>query len=144
MLFNSVEFAIFLPIVFIIYWSLSKNVKIQSFFLLAASYFFYGWWDWRYLSLVLFCSVTNYVGGLLLMKTDEQKRRKLILTVCCLVSLGVLGLFKYYDFFVNSFVDAFSLFGVKLQPHTLKLILPVGISFYTFHTLSYTIDVEVC
>ena len=141
MLFNSIEFAIFLPIVFIIYWSLSKNVKTQNFFLLAASYFFYSWWDWRYLSLILFCSITNYIGGLLLLKTDEQKWRKLILIVCCLVSFGVLGLFKYYDFFVNSFVDAFSLLGVKLQPHTLKLILPVGISFYTFHTLSYTIDV---
>ena len=141
MLFNSIEFAIFLPIVFIIYWSLSKNVKAQNIFLLAASYFFYGWWDWRYLSLILLCSVTNYVAGTLMMKTMEQKKRKLILTVCCLVSFGVLGLFKYYDFFVTSFVDAFSLVGVQLQATTLHLILPVGISFYTFHTLSYTIDV---
>ncbi len=141
MLFNSIEFAIFLPIIFVIYWLLSKNVKNQNTFLLAASYFFYGWWDWRYLSLVLFCSITNYAAGLLMMKTDRQKQRKLILIACCLVSFGVLGVFKYYDFFVNSFVDAFSLFGVKLQAHTLHLILPVGISFYTFHTLSYTIDV---
>ncbi len=141
MLFNSLEFAIFMPIVFLIYWAFSKNIKTQNMFLLAASYFFYGWWDWRYLSLVLFCSITNYVAGLLLMKTEEQKYRKIILIACCAVSFGVLGVFKYYDFFVNAFVDAFSLFGAHLQPHTLHLILPVGISFYTFHTLSYTIDV---
>ena len=120
---------------------LKGSVKAQNLFLLAASYFFYGWWDWRYLSLVLFCSITNYAAGLVLMRTDNQKQRKLALTTCCVVSLGVLGIFKYYNFFVDSFVDAFSLFGVSFQPHTLKLILPVGISFYTFHTLSYTIDV---
>ena len=141
MLFNSLEFLFFLPVVFILYWFVFKGIKSRNLFLLAASYFFYAWWDWRYLSLILFCSVTNYLAGLFLMKTDVQKYRKTILTVCCLVSLGVLGVFKYYDFFVQSFVDAFSLFGVKLQSHTLNLILPVGISFYTFHTLSYTIDV---
>ncbi|KAA6348108.1 Peptidoglycan O-acetyltransferase [termite gut metagenome] len=141
MLFNSIDFAIFLPIVFAIYWRLVKNVKVQNLFLLSASYFFYGWWNWRYLSLVLFCSIVNYAAGLLMMKTDEKKQRKIILTVCCLVSLGVLGVFKYYDFFVISFVDAFSLIGIQLHAHTLQLILPIGISFYTFHTLSYTIDV---
>ncbi len=141
MLFNSIEFAIFMPIVFLIYWALSQNVKTQNIFLLASSYFFYAWWDWRYLSLILLCSATNYTGGLLLMKYDVKKQRKLILTICCIISLGVLGLFKYYNFFVNAFVDSFSLFGVKLEAHTLHLILPVGISFYTFHTLSYTIDV---
>ena len=141
MLFNSLDFAIFMPIVFMIYWVFSKNVKAQNIFLLAASYFFYGWWDWRYLSLVLVCSIVNYLAGLLLMKTDHEKHRKLILISCCVVSLGVLGIFKYYDFFVQAFVDAFSILGIKMQAHTLKLILPVGISFYTFHTLSYTIDV---
>ncbi|MDR1024036.1 MAG: MBOAT family protein [Prevotellaceae bacterium] len=141
MLFNSLEFAIFLPVVFLIYWSISKNVKAQNLFLLAASYFFYGWWDWRYLSLVLLCSVTNYTAGILMMRTGAQKRRKIILTVCCLVSLGVLGVFKYYDFFITSFADAFSIFGFHLKINTLELILPVGISFYTFHTLSYTIDI---
>ncbi|GHT08123.1 O-acyltransferase [Bacteroidia bacterium] len=119
---------------------------MQNVFLLAASYFFYGWWDWRYLSLVLLCSITNYSAGVLMMRVDDdsgdaQKRRRLILTVCCLVSFGVLCVFKYYDFFVTSFVDAFSLLGIQLQAKTLQLILPVGISFYTFHTLSYTIDV---
>jgi D-alanyl-lipoteichoic acid acyltransferase DltB (MBOAT superfamily) len=141
MLFNSVDFAIFLPFVFLIYWGLSKNVKIQNLFLLGASYFFYGWWDWRFLSLVLFCSIINYIAGLLMMKTDKQKRRKIILVVCCCVSFGVLGIFKYYDFFVTSFADSFRLIGIQLHVKTLQLILPVGISFYTFHTLSYTIDV---
>jgi len=141
MLFNSITFAIFLPIVFLIYWSLGKNVKIQNIFLLLASYFFYAWWNWRFLSLVLICSLTNYSAGLLMMKYDHAKIRKIVLISCCSVCLGVLGIFKYYDFFVTSFVNAFSLFGIHLQVHTLKLILPVGISFYTFHTLSYTIDV---
>jgi len=141
MLFNSIDFALFLPIVFVIYWFLSRNVKVQNIFLLAASYFFYSWWDWRYLSLILLCTATNYLAGVLLMKTEKQKARKLILLGCCLVSLGVLGVFKYYNFFINTFVNAFSLFGSELHLHTLNLILPVGISFYTFHTLSYTIDV---
>ncbi|GHT48547.1 hypothetical protein AGMMS49982_00010 [Bacteroidia bacterium] len=141
MLFNSIAFGIFLPIVFLLYWAISKNVKTQNVFLLAANYFFYGWWDWRYLSLVLLCSITNYLAGVLMMKTDAQKRRRLILIVCCLVSFGVLGVFKYYDFFVTSFIDAFSMLGIHLQANTLHLILPVGISFYTFHTLSYTIDI---
>ncbi|GAP71377.1 alginate O-acetylation protein [Candidatus Symbiothrix dinenymphae] len=146
MLFNSIAFGIFLPVIFLLYWAISKNVKTQNVFLLAASYFFYGWWDWRYLSLVLLCSITNYLAGVLMMRVNEdsgnaQKRRRLILTVCCLVSFGVLGVFKYYDFFITSFVDAFSILGIHLQANTLHLILPVGISFYTFHTLSYTIDV---
>jgi D-alanyl-lipoteichoic acid acyltransferase DltB (MBOAT superfamily) len=141
MLFNSIEFAIFLIIVFLLYWRFSKKVGIQNLFLLGASYFFYSWWNWKFLSLVLLCSITNYVAGIFLMKTDDEKRRKVILTVCCLISIGVLGVFKYYDFFVQAFVDAFSAFGVSLHARALHLILPVGISFYTFHTLSYTIDV---
>jgi D-alanyl-lipoteichoic acid acyltransferase DltB (MBOAT superfamily) len=142
MLFNTTSFILFIFIVFLLYWFVfSKNLKLQNLFLLASSYFFYGWWDWRYLSLVFLCSVTNYIAGLLLMKTEVQKQRKLILTVCCLISLGVLGVFKYYNFFVTSFVDAFAMFDIHLHAKTLQLILPVGISFYTFHTLSYTIDV---
>ena len=141
MLFNSIDFAIFMPIVLGIYWALNKNVKIQNIFLLAASYLFYTWWNWRYLSLILVCSLTNYFAGLLLMKYESKKIRKTVLITCCTICFGILGVFKYYDFFVHSFVDAFSLFGIQLQAHTLKLILPVGISFYTFHTLSYTIDV---
>jgi D-alanyl-lipoteichoic acid acyltransferase DltB (MBOAT superfamily) len=129
-------------------------VKHQNLFLLAASYFFYAWWDWRYLSLILVCSITNFAAGALMVNRDdrreekrreekrrEEKRSKLILSLCCIICFGILGVFKYYDFFVHTFVDAFSLFGAKLEAHTLNLILPVGISFYTFHTLSYTIDV---
>jgi len=165
MLFNSLDFAVFMPIVFVIYWALGRidrgvarnSPKVQNLFLLAASYFFYAWWDWRYLSLILVCSITNYGAGLLLMRYKRpviaaqaaipQKNRRLrvkpamTLGICCLICFGILGVFKYYDFFVTSFCDAFRLFGKDLQPHTLKLILPVGISFYTFHTLSYTIDV---
>jgi Predicted membrane protein involved in D-alanine export len=141
MLFNSIEFAFFFPIIFTIYWLLHKNTKAQNLFLLMSSYFFYGWWDWRYLSLILLCSVCNYTAGILLIKINNNKQRKLILITCCTISLGVLGIFKYYDFFIEAFVEAFSLFNVRLNARSLNLILPVGISFYTFHTLSYTIDV---
>ena len=141
MLFNSIEFGIFLPFIFLLYWVLRKNVNTQNLFLLVASYFFYAWWDWRFLSLIVLCSTTNYVAGILMMKSEKQCTRKTVLIIACCISLGVLGLFKYYNFFINAFTDAFFLFGKKLEPHTLNLILPVGISFYTFHTLSYTIDV---
>ncbi|MDR2497139.1 MAG: MBOAT family protein [Tannerellaceae bacterium] len=141
MLFNSFAFGCFMIIVFLIYWSIAGKTKLQNIFLLAASYFFYGWWDWRFLSLVLLCSLVNYVGGLLMMSCDDQRRRKLVLTVCCLASFGVLGLFKYYDFFILSLSDALAYIGLPFHATSLRLILPVGISFYTFHTLSYTIDV---
>jgi D-alanyl-lipoteichoic acid acyltransferase DltB (MBOAT superfamily) len=142
MLFNSINFAIFLPFVFLFYWlAFNKNAKLQNLFLLVASYFFYAWWDWRYLSLVLLCSATNYVGGLMLMRSEQEKQRKIILLLCCTISLGVLGLFKYYNFFVTSLVETFAALNIHLGIRTLNLILPVGISFYTFHTLSYTIDV---
>lgn len=142
MLFNSFAYLLFFPIVFFIYHIFfSKNVKIQNVFLLVASYFFYSWWDWRYLSLILLCSAVNFFAGILLMKTESKKHRKLILTMCCMVSLGVLGIFKYYNFFVSSFVDLLSLMNIHIHVNILNLILPVGISFYTFHTLTYTIEV---
>jgi D-alanyl-lipoteichoic acid acyltransferase DltB (MBOAT superfamily) len=142
MLFNTLNFAVFLPVVFILYWFVfNKKLKLQNLFLLVASYFFYAWWDWRYLSLVIFCTITNYVSGLLMMKTEAQKKRKIILIFCCLISFGMLGIFKYYNFFVVSFIHAFETASIQLHIKTLQLILPVGISFYTFHTLSYTIDV---
>ncbi|MDR0799276.1 MAG: hypothetical protein LBN18_05925 [Dysgonamonadaceae bacterium] len=105
MLFNSIDFAVFMPIVFCIYWALSKNVKIQNLFLLAASYFFYAWWDWRFLSLILICSLTNYGAGLLLMKNEKARARKTILTLCCVVCFGILGVFKYYDFFATQLIS---------------------------------------
>ena len=142
MLFNSLEFAIFLPIVFILYWFVFKNnLKLQNFFLLAVSYFFYGWWDWRFLSLIAFSSLADYLIGLQIHKTEERSKRKLFLSLSLLINLGFLGFFKYYNFFAENFVDAFSLLGQEFDARRLEVILPVGISFYTFQTLSYTIDV---
>ncbi|WP_452220376.1 MBOAT family O-acyltransferase [Lacinutrix salivirga] len=141
MYFNSIDFAIFLPIVFGLYWLVNKNLKSQNIVLIIASYIFYGWWDWRFLSLILFSSLLDYTIGLRLKKEKQQANRKLLLWISIFVNIGFLGFFKYYDFFVDNFIDAFSFFGNKIQPNTLNIILPVGISFYTFQTLSYTIDV---
>lgn len=142
MYFNSLDFAIFLPIVFILYWFVvSKHIKAQNILLIIASYIFYGWWDWRFLSLIIFSSLVDYTIGLQLSSQLKPFKRKLLLWLSILVNLGFLGFFKYYNFFINNFVAAFSFFGNDIQPNTLNIILPVGISFYTFQTLSYTIDV---
>lgn len=142
MFFNSIDFAIFLPIVFVFYWFVfKKNLKAQNFFILVASYIFYGWWDWRFLSLVFFSSIVDYIVGLKLKSTDKHGLRKLYLLVSISVNFGFLGFFKYYNFFIESFTDAFTLFGSSIEPSRLNIILPVGISFYTFQTLSYSIDV---
>jgi alginate O-acetyltransferase complex protein AlgI len=142
MLFNSLEFAIFLPIVFILYWfATSKNLKLQNLLIVTASYLFYGWWDWRFLSLVMFSSLVDYLVGLGLSNQDNKTKRKLLLWTSISVNLGFLGFFKYFNFFAESFADAFTLFGVPFEPTRLSVILPVGISFYTFQTLSYSIDV---
>jgi len=142
MYFNSLDFALFLPIVFVLYWFVTnKNLKLQNALLVVASYVFYGWWDWRFLSLIVFSSLVDYTIGLQLNKAAQPSKRKLLLWSSILVNLGFLGFFKYYNFFIDSFVDAFSFFGSSIQPNTLDIILPVGISFYTFQTLSYTIDV---
>lgn len=142
MLFNSIDFAIFLPIVFLLYWFVTHtNLKLQNLLIVIASYFFYGWWDWRFLSLIIFSTVVDYTIGILLSKENNQKKRKLFLWISILVNLGFLGFFKYYNFFLDNLVTAFTFFGTELQTSSLKIILPVGISFYTFQTLSYTIDV---
>jgi len=141
MLFNSIEFAIFLPIVFALYWALKRDLKLQNLLLLAASYVFYGWWDWRFLSLIAFSSMVDYFVGLQMGKTEEQSRRKLLLWVSICVNLGFLGFFKYFNFFAESFSDAFTLLGTPIEATRLNIILPVGISFYTFQTLSYSIDI---
>lgn len=141
MLFNSIDFAFFLPIVFALYWFVTnKNLKLQNFFLLVASYVFYGWWDWKFLSLIAFSSFVDYFIGIGLAQTDKKPRRKLLLLTSIVVNLGFLMVFKYYNFFIDSFVEAFSLFGKSIAPDRLNIILPVGISFYTFQTLSYSID----
>ncbi|MDL2223453.1 MBOAT family protein [Bacteroidales bacterium OttesenSCG-928-M11] len=150
MLFNSLDFAIFLPIVFLLYWFVfNKNLKIQNFFVVVASYIFYGWWDWRFLLLMGFTTLASWVSGVLILeirkKQKEPQKEKLyskIVTISNIVlNLGILCYYKYFNFFIEAFVDAFSLFGKELNIHTLKIILPVGISFYTFQALSYTIDI---
>ncbi len=142
MLFNSLDFAIFLPIVFGIYWLLNKsNIRIQNAFLLLSSYVFYGWWDWKFLSLIILSSFVDYFIGLNLIKSKKSNYRKALLFLSLFVNLGMLGFFKYYNFFVDNFVNAFSFLGLGFQSSTLNIILPVGISFYTFQTLSYTIDI---
>jgi D-alanyl-lipoteichoic acid acyltransferase DltB (MBOAT superfamily) len=142
MLFNSIDFAIFLPIVFFLYWfGTNNNLRLQNFFIVVASYTFYGWWDWRFLSLILFSTLTDYFVGLALAKQENQTKRKVLLWISIIVNLGFLGFFKYYNFFLENFITAFSFFGTKINANSLNIILPVGISFYTFQTLSYTIDV---
>lgn len=142
MLFNSIDFAIFLPLVFAIYWLLKNQaLKTQNTFLLLSSYVFYGWWDWRFLSLIIFSSLVDYLLGLSIAKSSIPRQRKLFLVTSLLVNLGFLGFFKYFNFFTQGFADAFTFFGQTIEPSRLNIILPVGISFYTFQTLSYTIDV---
>ncbi len=142
MLFNSIDFAIFLPIVFILYWfATNNNLKLQNFLIVAASYLFYGWWDWRFLSLILFSTIVDYSVGRKLRIEENQTKRKILLWTSILVNLGLLGFFKYYNFFLDNFLTAFSFFGTEIKANSLNIILPVGISFYTFQTLSYSIDV---
>ncbi|MFV9550998.1 MBOAT family O-acyltransferase [Algibacter sp. PT7-4] len=142
MYFNSVEFFIFLPIVFILYWFVTnKKLNFQNALIVLASYVFYGWWDWRFLSLIVFSSLVDFSIGLLLKKEEKLSKRKLYLWTSICVNVGFLAFFKYCNFFIESFVDSFSFFGKELQVNTLNIVLPVGISFYTFQTLSYTIDV---
>lgn len=142
MLFNSIEFAIFLPIVFVVYWFVTnRNLKLQNIWIVIASYVFYGWWDWRFLTLIAFSTLIDYTVGHYLNKTEIVSRRKLLLWTSILVNIGLLGFFKYYNFFVENFVEAFTFLGKPIQPNTLNIILPVGISFYTFQTLSYSIDI---
>ena len=142
MLFNSIDFAIFLPIVFILYWFVfNKNLKYQNVLIVIVSYIFYGWWDWRFLSLILFSTIVDYTIGLSLKKQSNKRKRKLLLYSSLLVNLGFLGFFKYYNFFLDNFITAFSFFGTTINASSLNIILPVGISFYTFQTLSYTIDI---
>ncbi len=142
MLFNSIDFAIFLPVVFFIYWFLlHKQHNWQNLFMVAASYVFYGWWDWRFLSLILFSTLIDYLCGRGLASEENPLRRKLYLLASIVINLGFLGFFKYYNFFLDNFRTAFTFFGQDISLRGLNIILPVGISFYTFQTLSYTIDV---
>ncbi|CAM3701256.1 membrane bound O-acyl transferase MBOAT family protein [Flavobacterium saliperosum S13] len=142
MLFNSIDFAIFLPIIFILYWFVTnKNLKAQNILLLTASYFFYACWDWRFLFLLMFSTLLDYYTGLKMCGVQDQKAKKFWFWLSIFINLGFLGVFKYYNFFADSFAEALSQLGVQINPLTLSVILPVGISFYTFHGLSYVIDI---
>ena len=140
MLFNSISFAIFLPIVFFLYWFvMNKSLKFQNILLLVASYFFYACWDWRFLFLLIFSTFLDYYTGLKM--AENRKWKKFWFWLSISINLGFLGVFKYYNFFAQSFADAVSNLGFQVSPFTLNVILPVGISFYTFHGLSYVIDI---
>lgn len=142
MLFNSINFAIFFPIVFLLYWFATKgDLKLQNILLLIASYFFYASWDYRFLFLLVFSTLLDYYTGIKMHDAPNQRMRKFwfLLSIC--VNLGFLGIFKYFNFFASSFADALSLLGIKTNFWTLNVILPVGISFYTFHGLSYVLDI---
>ena len=146
MLFNSIQFAVFLPIVFLLYWfvfdrfiSKSKHqLRLQNIFIVVSSYVFYGWWDWRFLLLIAFTSFCSWGSGLLIGKAQTKKRAKTWMWLNIILNVGILALFKYYDFFVVEFAQ---LFHLSTEGLLIKVILPVGISFYTFQALSYSIDI---
>lgn len=142
MLFNSADYALFLPLVLLVYVLLRRvGLRAQNAWLLVASYVFYGWWDWRFLGLLFGTTLNDYLVGIGLERTTLPARRRALILLSLGINLGVLGFFKYYNFFVTSLLDAFAGIGVHLQAPTLKVILPVGISFYTFQALTYTIGV---
>ncbi len=142
MLFNTFHYASFFLLVFLLYWlAAGKNRMAQNILLLVASYFFYGFWDVRFLGLLIFSTLLDYGSGILMEKVDHPFRRKLFLTLSIGINLGFLAVFKYYDFFISSFASLLEKGGIALHPTLLEWILPVGISFYTFHGLSYVLDV---
>ena len=143
MLFNSLEFLIFLPIVFSLYWFVfQKNLRVQNSLILISSYVFYGWWDYRFLSLIFLSTIVDYFVGLKINHSDEKKIKKSYLWVSILFNLGLLGFFKYFNFFIDSWIDLLGAIGYEQKSTwTLNVILPVGISFYTFQTMSYSLDI---
>ena len=142
MLFNSIQFAVFLPIVFFLYWFVaSKNLKFQNILLLASSYFFYACWDYRFLFLLIFSTLLDYYSGIKISESASKSGKRFWFWLSIIINLGILAVFKYYNFFAGSFADALSQVDIHANFWTLKVILPVGISFYTFHGLSYIIDI---
>ncbi|MCD0471096.1 MBOAT family protein [Flavobacterium sp. JAS] len=142
MFFNSIAFAIFLPIVFFLYWFVfNKTKNTQNALLIVASYYFYSCWDWRFLFLLVFSTFLDYYTGIQIEKSKSEKSQKFWFWLSIVVNLGFLGIFKYYNFFASSFADLLNSVGVEASPILLNVILPVGISFYTFHGLSYVIDI---
>jgi len=142
MIFSSVDFLIFLILTFTLYWFVfQKNLTVQNTFLLIVSYIFYGWWSWKFLILIFFSSIIDFSVGILLDKSTDERKRKILLGISIASNLGLLGFFKYFNFFLDNFVSLISLIGFQPHINTLRIILPVGISFYTFQTLSYSIDI---
>ena len=146
MLFNSVEYLFFLPIVFFLYWFVfQKNLKIQNLFIVIVSYLFYGWWNWNFLILIAFTTLCSFISGIGISFIRNKNKKNVYSKILCIsnivINLLILGVYKYYNFFVDSFIYIFNSIGIDLHATTLNLILPVGISFYTFQALSYTIDV---
>ncbi|MDX2285103.1 MAG: MBOAT family O-acyltransferase [Bacteroidia bacterium] len=142
MLYNTLDFAVFYGLVFGLYWFVFRDrLRIQNVLLLTASYVFYGWWDWRFLGLIAGGSLVDFVSSYQMSRTEDARRRKAWLMLSVVFNLGMLGFFKYFGFFVDSFIALAQSFGVTLGPRTLRVILPVGISFFVFQSLSYTIDV---
>lgn len=143
MVFNSISFFIFFVIFFFVYWQLNNkaNIKIRNLFTIIASYLFYGLWDWRFLSLIFLSSIIDYTIGIYLGKFKKELHRKLLIYTSIVVNLGILGFFKYFNFFIDSLNHLTGIFSIQLHTSTLEILLPVGISFYTFQTLSYSIDV---
>ena len=143
MQFNSIEFFIFLPIVFCLYWFVfQKDHRVQNLLLIISSYVFYGWWDWRFLCLILLSTIVDYFVGLKIYDSKDINVKKRYLWISILFNLGLLGFFKYFNFFIESWIDLFDAFGYEHQSSwTLNVILPVGISFYTFQTMSYALDI---
>jgi alginate O-acetyltransferase complex protein AlgI len=143
MLFNSIEFLFFLPTVFCLYWFVfQKKLRVQNLLLLLSSYVFYGWWDWRFLSLIFLSTIVDYFVGLKIYNSRDKKTKKSYLWISILFNLGLLGFFKYFNFFIDSWIDFLGTFGYGNQSTwTLNIILPVGISFYTFQTMSYSLDI---
>lgn len=143
MVFNSLPFSIFFLVFFLLYWTLfQRNLKAQNLLLLAGSYFFYAWWDWRFLALLAGASLLNFFLGIYLAKAKTVSGRRLLLSIGLLQGVGGLIFFKYFNFFITSFLEAFRAININLDIHTLRIILPLGISFYTFRTLSYLLDIN--
>jgi alginate O-acetyltransferase complex protein AlgI len=142
MLFNSIDFIIFFPLVFLIFWIIPKDKnQARNAWILVSSYVFYGWWDPRFLALVAFSSILDFLIANAIEKTNINSRKKILLFISICFNLGLLGFFKYYNFFLENFQESFRFFGSEISTRGLDIVLPVGISFYTFQTMSYTIDV---
>ena len=142
MTFQSLEYLIFLTVVFLLYWTVCRtNRALQNGLIVVSSLVFYGWWDWRFLGLLFVTAISTFLTGLWLGKTDNQQNRKTLLVGAIVLNVGILFYYKYFNFFVQAYVDAFSLLGTDMSVSTLKVLLPVGISFYTYTALSYSIDV---